>query len=210
MLPLSAVLLVTLACAQDKEPVTPVTKAQTTSDKVYTYQQVEQVPIYETGTQKLFGDIIDPIMHSPKYYSKSSIAARPQGRVIVRFQVSESGIMEKVALDKSGTTLSGPAASVKEVQEKTLAAVQNLPGKWLPGRQAGQAIPVSMTVVCDVNSRGKKDPDQYILETSWSLDGMNTKAVMGISMAIKEPTKDDINKYAIRPDPSYYKNHKRQ
>jgi len=214
VLPLSAVLFVTLAGAQDKEPVAPIVKAQTTADQVYTYQQVEQVPIYETGTHKLFEDIIHLSMHSPKYYSKASIAAHPHGRITIQFTVTESGNMQNVAINQSGSSLEESAA-FKEIQAKTLASVQNLPGHWVPGRQAGKAVPVLVTLVCDVNPAYTdtyltKYPDQYHLTTDWSFNGVDTRTVAGISIPIKESTKEEINKYAIRPDPSYYKTHKRQ
>ncbi|OUJ71664.1 hypothetical protein BXP70_21540 [Hymenobacter crusticola] len=215
VLPLSTVLLITLACAQDKDPVAPIVSGQTAEGKVYTYQQVEQVPIYETGTRKLFEDIIDPIMHSPKYYSKAAIAAHIRGRIIIKFIVTESGSMQNIGIDQSDATIEGPATAVKEIQEKSLAAVQNLPGKWLPGQQAGQTVPVSVMVVCDVNPAYtdtylSKYPDEYHLTVDWSFNGVDTRSVVGISIPIKESTVKEFNKYAIRPDPSYYKNHKRQ
>ncbi|WP_324673215.1 M56 family metallopeptidase [Hymenobacter sp. GOD-10R] len=218
LLPLGAGLLVMVACTQKPELVVPINNDQTTSNKVYTYQQVEQVPIYETGTHKLFGDIVDPIMHSRRYYSRSVIAAHPKGRIVIRFEVAENGNMQNVAIDQSSSDLKGPAAAIEEAQARTLSAVRNLPGHWTPGRQAGKAVPVLVTLICDVNPSSmdiisSKYPDLYHFDTLWSFDGVDAKASMGISIPIREPSAQNlnkVNKYAIRPDSSYYKNHKRQ
>jgi len=215
LLPLGAGLLVVVACTQKQELVAPTGSEQTASGP-RTYQQVELVPIYETGTRKLFADIIDPMRHHGSYYSRATVSSQLQGRVVIKFTVTESGSMQNVVIDQSSSTLTGPAVAVKEVQEKTLACVRKLPGNWTPGRQAGKVVSVVVTIVCDVNPASlkaflSKDPNQYRIITDWSLDGVKSLASYFVCMPteayMKQHANDinDINKYAIRPDPSYYK-----
>lgn len=217
VLPLSTGLLVTLACAQGPEPPASLVNTQTIDDTVYAYQQVEQVPIYETGTSKLFHDLT--AQAKPAQYSRATIYSKFKGRLTIKFTVTENGSMQGVAIDQSSSTLAGAAAAVKEAQEKILAAVRNLPGHWTPGRQANLAVPVVVTIVCDVNPEHfekllSKYSYKYGLATDWSFDGVNAQSSQFICVPDpqqkQQVNKAEVNQYAIRPDPSYYKTHKRQ
>jgi len=209
VLPLGAGLLVIMACTQAPEVVTPVGSEQTASG-TKTYQHVDLVPIYETGTSKLFSDLT--AQAKPAHYSRATIYSKFKGRITIQFTVTENGSMQGVAIDQNSSTLTGAAAAVKEVQEKTLAAVQNLPGHWTPGRQAGQAVPVVVTIVCDVNPEHfekllSRYSYKYGLATDWSFDGVKVQSSQFICAPdtnIRQGTSAS-NKYAIRPDPSYYK-----
>ncbi|HEX8348551.1 MAG TPA: M56 family metallopeptidase [Hymenobacter sp.] len=182
LLPVSAVLFISMACVQATEPVIPAV-GELASSKPKVYEHVEQMPVYPGGNSKLFSDITQYGIHDGRHlYSRTTIASQVQGRLIVRFVVAEDGTVRTVDFKKATPSLTGPEAAVKEVQQAALAAVQNLPGTWTPGRHAGKPVPVTLAVVCDMNLKGKKQlPHSYSLVTSWSLDGVTPLGGNGVT-----------------------------
>ena len=117
--------------AQTAPLPTPANDTLRIKGKVYTY--VEQMPQLPGGGGS---SAIVSAIQSRVTYPLEALKRRITGRVFVSFTVSASGIV-------------GDAQVVKGIgggcDESVLNAVQQLP-QFIPGRQAGQPVPVRFTV----------------------------------------------------------------
>jgi TonB family protein len=105
------------------------------------YQYVDQMPRYQGGPEHLLADVTKQIR-----YPAAAKAAKLQGKVFVAFVVSEEGRVQDVQLQKGITASPHLEAAAQQINEAAVAAVQALPGKWTPGQQNGNAVPVAFTI----------------------------------------------------------------
>ncbi|WP_242478804.1 energy transducer TonB [Hymenobacter lapidiphilus] len=161
-LPLSASLLLLVACEQDLDnvlppPPPPVAANATTPPPpppppAYTY--VEQMPEYAGGQTQLLTDIGRLTQYPP-----IALNEKLEGKVFVRFIIGADGSMQAIDIQKGietsisysdskgepqTTKIVTPAAQA--LNAAALNAVRNLPGKWTPGRQEGKAVAVEYTI----------------------------------------------------------------
>jgi hypothetical protein len=173
--PLSASLLVLVACEKSVEPTGPAGKASASAQElppplppppvpdeatpappppppVYFY--VEQMPEYQGGQAQLLADIGKAVV-----YPEIAKAEKLEGRVFVKFIVAADGSIQAAEVQKGiGYNVEVPDGGGKPVLTKVvtpaaqamndmaLNAVRNLPGKWKPGTQAGKPVAVFYTV----------------------------------------------------------------
>ena len=150
LLPVSAGLLFTFACAQAADSAAP-TSATATSDSELApppppppslvYQYVEKMPEYPGGMKQLLTDLQQQLQ-----YPAAALAAKLEGKVFVAFVVAEDGSIQDVKLQKGMSDPNSSDAASKAVDEAALAAVRNLPRKFTPGIQKGKKVAVSYTV----------------------------------------------------------------
>ena len=163
-LPLSAGLLLLVACEQDLEnaipPPPPPTLTPASNQLVpppppppaYTY--VEQMPEYAGGQEKLLADVGKLVK-----YPAVALAEKIEGRVFVKFIIGADGAMQAIHLHKGiGTAVvnsdtpgeeqveSAATPGAQALNETALNTVRHLPGKWTPGRQNGKAVAVHYIV----------------------------------------------------------------
>ncbi|HEX8425775.1 MAG TPA: M56 family metallopeptidase [Hymenobacter sp.] len=161
LLPVGTVLLFTFACEQAAEPTAPEAAAANTRltpppppalhpyteqkpeyiDGTAVYQYAEQMPEYPGGMTQLLTDLTQQLR-----YPQSALAAKVQGRLFLSFIVAKDGSVQAVKIQKSLTAPNASAATIKEMEDASVAAVRNLPGKWAPGKQDGKAVAVSFTI----------------------------------------------------------------
>ncbi|NVO85450.1 M56 family metallopeptidase [Hymenobacter terrestris] len=154
-LPLSACLLLTLvACEKELDNSVPpppppalISAASTVEAAQHQpgdpYNYVEQMPEYAGGQEQLLADIGKLVKYPP-----AAAAAKVEGRAFVKFVVSADGIIQAAELQK-GAGEDKPSVSkalAQQLDEASLNAVRNLPGKWTPGRQNGKPVPVYYTI----------------------------------------------------------------
>ncbi|RSK49511.1 energy transducer TonB [Hymenobacter rigui] len=161
LLPLGTALLASVAACEkagELPPPPPPTVADATMPApppppaVYTY--VQQMPEYAGGQLQLLQDIGRLVK-----YPQAAKDAKLEGRVFVKFIVTPEGIIQAAQITKGIETSvkrsATGAATVKTqavtpearaMNEAALAAVQNLPGKWTPGRQDGKPVAVEYTI----------------------------------------------------------------
>jgi TonB family protein len=146
ILPVSAVLLVTISCEKAAEPTAPTASATAESQPApppppVVYQYVEQMPEYEGGISKLLSDIQQQVR-----YPAVALNAGLEGKVFVEFIVASDGSIQAIALKKGITAPAGKEAAAKALDEAALTAVRTLPGKWTPGSHKGKQVAVSYIV----------------------------------------------------------------
>jgi TonB family protein len=166
LLPVSAVLLVTIACEQvvvrekpvatnvaesEPAPAPPTIDTQVDAPPptpgirnlldTKVYQYVDKMPRYPGGPEQLLLD-----MQKQLQYPAAAKAAKLQGKVFVEFVVAEDGSLRDVELKKGISAPVGLEAVARQMDEAAVAAVQTLPGKWTPGKQSGNPVPVSFTI----------------------------------------------------------------
>lgn len=98
-------------------------------EKIYAY--VEQMPVFPGGQPALLTSITQLIK-----YPEEALKQRIEGKVFVSFVVSPTGEVQKAQVVRSVHPL---------LDAEALRAVSALPA-WVPGRQAGKAVPVAFTV----------------------------------------------------------------
>jgi len=146
-LPVAALLVTAVACEQATEPAAPATSDTRLAPPPppppppAVYNNVEQMPQYSGGMDQLLKDVQQQVR-----YPAEALATRIEGRVFVSFIVAEDGSIQAVELKKGIAKPKGLEKVGKQVDEAVLAAVRNLPGKWVPGRQSGKAVAVSYTI----------------------------------------------------------------
>ncbi|SES74890.1 TonB family protein [Hymenobacter actinosclerus] len=165
-LPLSAGLLLgLLACEKEVENAIPpppppalVSAASTVEAARHKpgdpYSYVEQMPMYEGGQEQLLGDIGKLVKYPP-----AALAAKVEGRAFVKFVVGADGKISSAEVQK-GAGKDNPKVSkelAQQLDEAALNAVRNLPGKWTPGRQNGQPVPVYFTIPITFANEGFTD-----------------------------------------------------
>lgn len=167
LLPVSAVLFVAFSCEQtavlEKPAVADATERQTAPpppraidpqvdvppptprvrNLLYTkvYQYVDHMPRYQGGVDHLLTDVTKQM-----HYPAAAKAAKLQGKVFIAFVVSAEGRVQDVELKKGITAPAGLEAVARQMDEAALAAVRALPGKWTPGEQSGNSVPVAFTI----------------------------------------------------------------
>ena len=117
----------TLAGAQSASSVSADTVR--VGGKVYSY--VEQMPVFPGGQQALYQELSKTIK-----YPAEALQQRVEGKVYVSFVVSASGSMQ----DAKAVNNPHPLLAAEAVR-----AVSTLPA-FTPGKQAGKAVPVSLTL----------------------------------------------------------------
>ena len=138
LLPVSTVLVATIACEKGTELATP----SVTAEDVYTH--VEQMPKYKGGMQRLITDL-----HWGIRYEYPSIAESTdlEGEVLVKFTVATDGTVQAVQLQKGITTIwPQQQVAARALEELAMKAVKELPGQWTPGSQSGKQVAVSYIV----------------------------------------------------------------
>lgn len=166
VVPASVVLLAATACEQTTTPEKPAVADAAESHTVppapaidtqvapppptpgvrnllYTkvYQYVEQMPRYQGGPEHLLADVQKQL-----HYPAAAKAAKLQGKVFVGFVVSEKGRVQDVELKKGMNAPAGLEAVARQMDKAAMVAVQTLPGKWTPGQQSGNPVPVAFTI----------------------------------------------------------------
>lgn len=180
ILPVSAVLLVTISCEKAAEPTAPT--ANTSSDSHLlpppppppalpppppppaVYNFVEHMPEYAGGMNKLLTDITQQLR-----YPAAALKAGLEGKVFVDFIIASDGSMQAVSLKKGITAPANMAPAAQAMNEAALDAVRNLPGKWTPGSQDGKQVAVSYTVpiAFTLNQAQVKLPNQKAVSVTY-------------------------------------------
>lgn len=114
----------------------------------------DEMPEYQGGMEQLMRDLGQLVK-----YPESAQAAKLEGKVFVSFVVAADGTMQDVKVRKGishpltapgkdgkpvTTTISTPADQALDAA--ALRAVQQLPGRWTPGRQDGKPVAVAYTI----------------------------------------------------------------
>ncbi|MBO0358321.1 TonB family protein [Hymenobacter sp. BT186] len=170
ILPVSAVLLVTISCEKAAEPTAPTA---TSSDShsmpppppppaVYAF--AEHMPEYAGGMTKLLTDITQQLR-----YPAAALKAELEGKVFVDFIIASDGSMQAVSLKKGISAPANMAPAAQAMNEAALDAVRNLPGTWTPGSQDGKQVAVSYTVpiAFTLNQAQVKLPNQKIVSVTY-------------------------------------------
>ncbi|OWP64730.1 hypothetical protein CDA63_02935 [Hymenobacter amundsenii] len=148
-LPLSAGLLLLVACEQDLGNAIPPPPPPLLA---YTY--VEQMPEYAGGQAQLLTDV-----GKLTRYPAAALAEKIEGQIFVKFIIGADGTMQAIHLHKGiGTAVinsdnpgeeqaaSAATPGTQALHQAALNTVRNLPGKWTPGRQDGKAVAVQYIV----------------------------------------------------------------
>ncbi|WP_167855293.1 energy transducer TonB [Hymenobacter wooponensis] len=171
--PLSAALLLLVACEKSGEPAGAAATATASAQDIPppppptvvdapapppppppAYFYVEEMPQYQGGQKQLLADIGKAVV-----YPEIAKAEKLEGRVFVRFIVAADGTIQAAELQKGiGYSLTYPngegkptltkvvTPAAQAMNDMALNAVRNLPGKWTPGRQDGKPVAVFYTV----------------------------------------------------------------
>jgi TonB family protein len=118
------------ASEKEKKEISPAKDADKNS-KEKTFYTVEQMPQYPGGEQMLMNFVMDNL-----HYPADAIEKKVEGRVIIRFVISETGDITNVDVIKS----LNPACDAEAVR-----VVRMMP-KWEPGVQKGKKVPVYFTL----------------------------------------------------------------
>ncbi len=127
---LSAMLLgiiVLSACAAGRKSTGTTPAAVTSSNQEVPYVVVEEMPVFPGGDSAL----IDYINKTAKY-PESAKLNKIQGKVIVRFCVSATGMTDRISVLKGVNP---------ELDTEAVRVIGTLP-PFKPGRQGGKAVPV--------------------------------------------------------------------
>lgn len=153
LLPLSSVLLLALGCEQDMEqtpapppPPPPVVAPATPAPPpppppAPAYTTADQPAEYEGGTERFVRDLGQNVAY-PAAAKQAGLA----GTVLVELVIDERGTLEFAGVKKGVDAPAGQEAAAQALNEAALAAVRQLPGRWKPARQAGQAVRFMLTV----------------------------------------------------------------
>lgn len=95
------------------------------------YDVVEQMPTFPGGNEALMKFIGDNLKY-PAISQENGV----QGRVICKFVVSATGVIENVQVVRS----LDPSCD-----KEAIRVIKSMP-KWIPGKQNGKAVPVNYTV----------------------------------------------------------------
>ncbi|TPE44274.1 energy transducer TonB [Pontibacter mangrovi] len=118
--------------------------AQTKPADEPTYTFVEKMPVFEGGMGAMMQFIGSQVTYS---------SAQPEGMVVLSFIVDKDGSIDSVAVVKS----LDPALDAACVN-----AVKAMEGKWTPGVQKGEKVPVRFTLPVKF---GQPKPDKNAPET---------------------------------------------
>ncbi|CAM3694033.1 TonB family protein [Pontibacter korlensis] len=109
--------------------VAPIAHAQTV-DKPYTY--VEQMPVFEGGEMEMLKFLGTNIR-----YPEDAHNAGVEGLVVLTFVVNTDGSISDAGVVKSLST---------STDTEALRVVKMMNGKWQPGKQNGEVVPVRYTL----------------------------------------------------------------
>lgn len=147
LLPVSAMLLVTIACEKATEPATPTATVDWNSQVApppppAVYSFVEHMPEYAGGMKQLRRDLIKDFQ-----YPDVAKLAGLEGTVFVKFIVAADGTVQAVELQKGiAATAPQQQAAARALEAAALQKVKDLPGRWTPGTQDGKNVAVSSVV----------------------------------------------------------------
>jgi TonB family protein len=150
LLPISFGLLVMVACEKRAELVPPTATADST------YTRAEQMPVYQGGMSRLVRDISFNMHYEYPAVAKMAIQEKVEGKVFVKFTVATDGTVQAVQVQKGiPTNSSQQQAAARGLEQLAVKVVQDLPGRWTPGTQAGQPVAVSYTVLIHFRLKGE-------------------------------------------------------
>jgi protein TonB len=112
------------------------------------YQIVEQMPRFpgceqlETKSKKENCSVnnLMEYVYSNLEYPEEAIKNKVEGRVVVRFVVSDKGEIKKVKI------LRGIGSGCDESVKKLMLSMNNMEQKWIPGSQDGKKVNVFYTM----------------------------------------------------------------
>ena len=113
------------------EPAVAADAEAVPADDTIPFQLVEQKPSFNGGDANEFAIWVNSHLKYPDEAKKAGI----QGRVVLQFTVGADGVVRDAKVLKSANPL---------LEEEALRIVSSSP-KWEPGRQAGEAVPVTFT-----------------------------------------------------------------
>jgi TonB family protein len=150
LLPVSFVLLVTVACEKRAEIVPPTATVSSA------YTRAEQMPRYQGGMSRLVRDINFNMHYEYPAVAKMAIQEKVEGKVFVKFTVATNGTVQAVQVQKGIPTNSfQQQAAARGLEQLAIKVVQDLPGRWTPGTQDGAPVAVSSTILIHFRLKGE-------------------------------------------------------
>jgi protein TonB len=106
-------------------------KQEKQKGKAEVFTQVEQMPEYLGGIDSLLKFLANNVIYPVKAQNEGT-----EGKVIMKFVVTKSGEIDDVQVFGSVS---------KELDEEATRVIKAMP-KWVPGKQKGKRVAVSMTL----------------------------------------------------------------
>lgn len=146
-LPLLGLLVGVAACEKAEQlpppppppPLVVDAPAAPAADRVL--EVADEMPEYQGGMAQLMQDLGQLVK-----YPKSALNEKLEGKAFIGFVVAADGSVHDVKLKKGVSTNPAKQALADELDAAALRAVQQLPGRWTPGRQAGKPVAVAYTI----------------------------------------------------------------
>lgn len=104
-------------------------EADTPKEEIFTY--VEQMPSFPGGEQAMYSYIKENL-----HYPEEAMEEGIEGRVYIKFIVSETGAIKNVECVKAADT---------SLKAEAIRLVSSMP-QWVPGKQNGRAVNVYFTL----------------------------------------------------------------
>ncbi|RAK64700.1 M56 family metallopeptidase [Hymenobacter edaphi] len=101
----------------------------------------DEMPEYQGGMDQLMQDLGALVQ-----YPDAAREAQLEGKAFIGFVVDTDGSIRDVKLQRAISTSPAKQALADELNDAALRAVRALPGRWTPGRQAGQPVAVAYTI----------------------------------------------------------------
>lgn len=138
-MPLLALLLMSVACSTDDEPVVLNQQTDETQAPIHpkqeeaeTFKFVEQMPAFQGGEEEMFKFLGENVRY-PKEAKEEGI----EGIVVYSFVVEKDGSVSNIKAVKSLSP---------EIDKEALRVIKMTDKKWEPGLQGGEPVRVEYTL----------------------------------------------------------------